>query len=377
MQDYPEKYHSKWGAVHAQNIPDVSIALQELHETKGSCCQNGDVEVAPCPGWWYQCPNYGIRDFKTWLKFGPTGLTMPPVTEHKATCQYFPERTQCPLPSTCNARFPTRSLPHTPLTERDVCKEIIDTRYLGFDTLPKPVVKPPPQVLKVTQQQLQQMGRPKTQPRSPVMDDMVRPGPKKMDPAFAGTYTNPFRTEAASQLHAERVNHADNIQKQQQPVTTVVKKVDSVASFARTYSNPLRSEDVGSAKRPHLEAVAQVPRLPVARPDRTNPQSTATAAVHDMSDLGPFDSENLQSIGENDQIVIRTNYQASGVGNDQNDSIQMRKRKNRLRRRNRRIDTVTITANNKNNQQIGGAGVGSSRPAAGLRVRMMDDIQLA
>ena len=109
----------------------MPVILSSIDGDQGSCCQNGDVDVAPCKGWWYQCTTYGIRDFKAWLKFGEHGLTMPPVTEHKATCEYYPERRQCPMPANCDSAVPKIAENRKALTYDEVCDEIQNMVYLG------------------------------------------------------------------------------------------------------------------------------------------------------------------------------------------------------------------------------------------------------
>lgn len=35
---------------------------------------------------WYTCPQFGLTNFSTWLRVGPTGFTFLPSTEHKGLC---------------------------------------------------------------------------------------------------------------------------------------------------------------------------------------------------------------------------------------------------------------------------------------------------
>eukprot|EP01034_Spumella_vulgaris_P023674 gene23674-29917_t len=131
-QDFPSSLHSLWGAAHAQDVPHAQVVVEDVHATRGSCCSNGDVEVARCYGWWYQCVDYGLKNFTTWMKFGENGFTMPLVTEHKATCEYHAERHLCEVPSDCVNRIP--SVPSgvdRPLRGADVCKEIVRSVHLG------------------------------------------------------------------------------------------------------------------------------------------------------------------------------------------------------------------------------------------------------
>lgn len=62
---------------------DLTIVTENLGRTKGSCCDEGRNEYQSCGKWWYMCPNWGLRDFTTWLKIGETGYTFPTSTEHK------------------------------------------------------------------------------------------------------------------------------------------------------------------------------------------------------------------------------------------------------------------------------------------------------
>lgn len=132
MQDYPSMYHHYWTKDTNQNLPHVEIAVENVHMAKGSCCNNGDIEVASCGGgWWYQCKDWGLRNLTTWLKFGEYGFTMPPATEHKATCEYSSERVLCPQPRECKTRYPKPRKGHDVLNREDVCKEIVNTVLLG------------------------------------------------------------------------------------------------------------------------------------------------------------------------------------------------------------------------------------------------------
>ncbi len=142
-QDFPGYLHHKWRQdKQAQNIPGLEIVVEDIHRARGSCCDDGDLVVEKCgAGWWYQCPDYGIRNMTTWLKFGSSGLTMPPCTEHQFVCKYHPERVQCPLPPDCDTRIPKRKREHTALKKADLCHPITKTLFLG-PVFPAPTKSP-------------------------------------------------------------------------------------------------------------------------------------------------------------------------------------------------------------------------------------------
>eukprot|EP01034_Spumella_vulgaris_P027627 gene27626-34374_t len=146
-QDFPVSLQGLWPEVHAQNIPGVEIVTEDVHAPRGSCCSSGVVEVAKCVGWWYQCVDYGLKDFTTWLKFGESGYTMPPVTEHRETCEYSERRRECAVPKDCVHRVPVTA---NYLKAEDICSEIDHTVYLG----PPGFGPPPVPVLEVSSNQL-------------------------------------------------------------------------------------------------------------------------------------------------------------------------------------------------------------------------------
>jgi len=48
---------------------------------------------------WAGCTEWGARNFTQWLRVGPDGFAMPPVTVHLAHCSYSATARQCPLPA--------------------------------------------------------------------------------------------------------------------------------------------------------------------------------------------------------------------------------------------------------------------------------------
>lgn len=120
-KDYPEKVRKVWDSNSPQNLPDVTLIQENATISGGSCCDNGRYRFKDCGTWWYICPNWGLRDHKTWLKFGRYGLSMPLSTEHQATCEYRKERTQCDIPKDCTSRIP---LWKGKDTNPDTCLEI-------------------------------------------------------------------------------------------------------------------------------------------------------------------------------------------------------------------------------------------------------------
>lgn len=77
------------------NIPDVEIIEEDPFDPQGSCCEDGYYKVEKCKGWWYQCPEWGLKDMQPWLTFGPNGFTTPPTTEHALRCVYSKEKKLC------------------------------------------------------------------------------------------------------------------------------------------------------------------------------------------------------------------------------------------------------------------------------------------
>ena len=130
-QDFHDDLRHIYPVVHALNIPNATIVEEDLFETRGSCCDEGFFEVAKCKGWWYQCSEWGVRDMRPWLKFGATGFTMPPSTEHKRGCRYHSTITECPIPPTCNNRRPKRKSAELPLDANELCDAFPTTIYLG------------------------------------------------------------------------------------------------------------------------------------------------------------------------------------------------------------------------------------------------------
>jgi len=116
---YP-KFKHLWRGNPWQEHLIASLANKTLvveHEDPlGSCCDDGRFYFANCGNWWYNCPNWGLRNFSSWVRFGEFGYTLPTGTEHGARCAYSQARKLCPVPVPCGARVPKR--------DNDVCDEI-------------------------------------------------------------------------------------------------------------------------------------------------------------------------------------------------------------------------------------------------------------
>ena len=94
----------------------MTLVIENATLTRGSCCDNGRFNFKDCGNWWYNCHDFGLRNFTTWLKFGHNGFTMPAGTEHKGRCSYSIHRIQCPGDSgSCSG---------SPRLESDICKEV-------------------------------------------------------------------------------------------------------------------------------------------------------------------------------------------------------------------------------------------------------------
>jgi len=82
------KYKELWQANAWQSHLAASLQGKRLiveHEDPlGSCCDDGRFMFAPCGNWWYNCPEWGLRNFTDWMRFGDVGFTLPTGTEHAA-----------------------------------------------------------------------------------------------------------------------------------------------------------------------------------------------------------------------------------------------------------------------------------------------------
>lgn len=109
-QDLPASLHSHYPPVHPLHIPNATVVVHDIARAVGSCCDDGVYEVSACGRgqWWYKCAEWGLRNMSPWLKFGDSGLPMPPATEQQGACQYSAMRKLCPRPPTCKFRRPQR-----------------------------------------------------------------------------------------------------------------------------------------------------------------------------------------------------------------------------------------------------------------------------
>jgi hypothetical protein len=103
------------------------------HITKGSCCDNGRIEIPDCGNFWYICN--GIRgiggDRPSHVSFGQYGMALPLVTEHKGICNYSPDRKQCPVPDSCGGvRMPQEQ------GWKKSCSELINSQSLDQEAWP-------------------------------------------------------------------------------------------------------------------------------------------------------------------------------------------------------------------------------------------------
>ncbi len=130
MQDYPEDLHKHYKDTNL-DIPSVIVIEEDLFRSHGSCCDDGFYRVAPCKGWWYQCREWGVMDMIPWFKFGSTGYTMPPTTEHRRSCSFSSEVRLCPLPSNCHGRKPLRWTNGKRAEKHEVCNAFSVVKYLG------------------------------------------------------------------------------------------------------------------------------------------------------------------------------------------------------------------------------------------------------
>lgn len=114
-----------------QWLPGIQLLTESLAGVQGSCCDQGRILFPDCvkkPAFqfkpeislfgaenkeeesrslhgpkhhrpqWAACTDWGARNFSTWMRVGPDGFTMPPVTVHLAQCRYSAERELCALP---------------------------------------------------------------------------------------------------------------------------------------------------------------------------------------------------------------------------------------------------------------------------------------
>jgi hypothetical protein len=133
-QDLPKSMHNVFEADSSFRIDKVDLVIEDLYHTRGSCCEHGKYEVAPCYGWWYQCKEWGIQDMSPWFKFGNYGFTFPPATEHRGKCNYSPHKRICDLPANCNIRTPRRGLNESFIGADSLCGAHVFIDTLGPDS---------------------------------------------------------------------------------------------------------------------------------------------------------------------------------------------------------------------------------------------------
>jgi len=105
----------------------VALETEDAYLPKGSCCDNGRFDFRDCGNWWYYCPNYGLANFTTWIRFGEHGFTLPLGTEHRARCLYSRQRKTCSLPTGCKYRVPRQGA-----APDGVCGEMPSVSRIGF-----------------------------------------------------------------------------------------------------------------------------------------------------------------------------------------------------------------------------------------------------
>lgn len=113
------------------NMVDVQIVTENLENAHGSCCDNGRFKVEPCGEWWYQCPEWGMRQINPWIKYGSSGFTFAAGTAHRASCKYHSDWTLCEVPDTCEQRVPQKDEEGNFASVIDVCDEMPIYTYLG------------------------------------------------------------------------------------------------------------------------------------------------------------------------------------------------------------------------------------------------------
>ncbi len=109
--DLPASMHNSFSSKSSFRIEGATILTENVYDAAGSCCESGRYEIAPCKGWWYNCPYWGLKQMRTWFKFGGSGFTFPSVSEHKAKCVYDSQKRLCALPTNCQVRTPSKEVP--------------------------------------------------------------------------------------------------------------------------------------------------------------------------------------------------------------------------------------------------------------------------
>lgn len=96
---FPKEIQRLWSHKKVQNLESMKLVTEEYLRPKGSCCENGRLVFPSCGNWWYNCEDFGLQNYTTWIRFGANAFTMPLATEHGATCRYSRRRGACPLPA--------------------------------------------------------------------------------------------------------------------------------------------------------------------------------------------------------------------------------------------------------------------------------------
>jgi len=98
------------------SLNNISIITEDMISPRGSCCDDGRFVFSSCDNWWYRCPDYGLHNYSSWIRFGHSGFSMPQGTEHQAKCKYSKKRISCPKPATCSNIIPRES--------KEICEEM-------------------------------------------------------------------------------------------------------------------------------------------------------------------------------------------------------------------------------------------------------------
>ena len=91
-------------------LKNINLEVEPLDEATGSCCDDGRFVFKSCKiGFWHHCKDWGLRNYTTWLRYGPNGVPFPTGSAHQAKCTYYPEKRVCDAPPTCTTRYPSRT----------------------------------------------------------------------------------------------------------------------------------------------------------------------------------------------------------------------------------------------------------------------------
>ena len=95
--------------------------ITEHEDPLGSCCDDGRFIFADCKNWWYNCKEWGVRNYTDWIRFGIKGYTQMTGSEHAARCKYSDTKQLCPAPKNCASRVP--------MSDKEVCGEVPNLEY--------------------------------------------------------------------------------------------------------------------------------------------------------------------------------------------------------------------------------------------------------